>query len=301
MDRLTSMRIFVQAVELGSFSAAADALGLSSQLVGKHVQALEQHLGVRLLNRTTRRQGLTDIGRIYHERAKIILAEVEAADSLAAESRAAPRGRLRVNAPVSFGIHALTARLPDYLRSCPEVSVDLTLANRRVDLIDEGYDVVFRIGDLADSRLMARALAPYRLVLCAAPSYLDAHPPLIHPLDLARHECLLFPNTALRASWPFDGPDGRVTVPVTGRLCIDSGEALQVAVLAGLGVGLQPVEVARADLAAGRLRALLPGYTVPGRPMHILYAPDRRMTPKLRSFLDFAAAEFGSDSDWMDG
>ncbi|MBB6250170.1 LysR family transcriptional regulator [Nitrospirillum iridis] len=301
MDRLTSMRIYVQAVELGSFSAAAAALDLSPQLVGKHVQALEQHLGVRLLNRTTRRQGLTDIGRIYYERAKIILAEVDAADSLAAESRAVPRGRLRVNAPVSFGIHLLAARLPVYMRRYPEVSVDLTLANRRVDLIDEGYDVVFRIGELADSRLMARALAPYRLILCAAPSYLDSHPLPTHPLDLRDHECLLFPNTALRSAWPFVGPDGSVSVPVAGRLSIDSGEALQVAVLAGLGIALQPVEVARADLAAGRLRVLLPDYTVPARPMHVLYAPDHRVTPKLRSFLDFAAAEFGSGDNWMDG
>ncbi|MEA1650929.1 LysR family transcriptional regulator [Nitrospirillum sp. BR 11164] len=293
MDRLTSMRIYVLAVELGSFSAAAAALDMSSQVVGKHVRALEQHLGVRLLNRTTRRQGLTDIGRTYYERAKIILAEVDAADSLAAESRAVPRGRLRVNAPVSFGVHVLAARLADYMRRYPEVSVDLTLANRRVDLIDEGYDVVFRIGDLSDSRLMARALAPYRLVLCAAPSYLDSHPPLIHPLDLRDHECLLFPNTAIRSTWPFEGPEGLVSVPVEGRLSIDSGEALQVAVRAGLGVALQPLEVARADLAAGHLIALLPDYTVPARPMHLLYAPDRRMTPKLRSFLDFATAEFG--------
>lgn len=146
MDRLTSMGIFVRAVDLGSFSAAAEALGMSSQLVGKHIQTLERQLGVRLLNRTTRRQSLTDIGKTFYERARVILAEVEAAENLVAQTRATPRGRLKINAPVTFAIHALAPKLKDYLNVYPDVSVDLTLTNRFVDLIEEGYDAVFRIG-----------------------------------------------------------------------------------------------------------------------------------------------------------
>ena len=166
MDRLTSMGVFTKAVETGSFSSAADALRMSSQLVGKHVQTLEQHLGVRLIHRTTRRQHLTDAGTDFYERVKIILADVEAAEGIAAISRATPRGRLRVNAPVTFGVHALSARLPEYLAHHPDVTIEMSLSNHNVDLIDEGFDVAFRVGELADSGLMARALAPYRLSFC---------------------------------------------------------------------------------------------------------------------------------------
>jgi DNA-binding transcriptional LysR family regulator len=293
MDRFTSMQIFVKAVELGSFSAAADALQISPQLVGKNVQVLEQHLGVRLLNRTTRHHSLTEIGKTFYERARIILAEVEAAESLAEETRAIPRGRIRINAPVTFGIHALAPRLPEFLSAYPEVSVDLTLSNRVVDLIDEGYDAAFRVGELADSSLMAWPLAPYHLVVCAAPSYLNSRSPLTTPMDLQHHECLGFSHTSLRSHWVFDDPAGRISVPVSGRLMIDSGEALLSAAVAGLGVMLQPMELVRAELEAGRLVAVLSEFNVPTRPMHILYAPDRRMTPKLRSFLDFAMAAFG--------
>jgi DNA-binding transcriptional LysR family regulator len=294
MDRLTSMAIFVKAVDLGSFSAAAQALRMSPQLVGKHISALEQQMGVRLLNRTTRRQSLTEIGKSYCERARIILAEVDAADSLVAETRSVPKGRLRINAPVTFAIHALAPRLHDYLRAYPDVSVELTMANRFVDLIEEGYDAVFRVGNLTDSGLIARRLAPYRLVACAAPSYLATHDPIRMPMDLQQHECLGFSHTALRTHWTFDGPEGRIEVPISGRFMVDNGEALLPAAVAGMGVMLQPEELARAELAAGRLVLVLPQYSIPTRPMHILYAPDRRLTPKLRSFIDFALEAFGN-------
>ncbi|AYG67727.1 MULTISPECIES: LysR family transcriptional regulator [unclassified Rhizobium] len=294
MDRFSSMSIFVKAVELGSFSAAADALNMSPQLVGKHVQFLEQHLGVRLLNRTTRRQHLTEVGSQFYERCRNILAEVEAAEALAAETRAVPRGKLRVNAPVTFGIHALAPKLPKYLSAHPEVSIDLSLTNRMVDLIDEGYDTVFRIGDLADSGLIARRLDPYRLVACAAPSYLQSHGAPSRPDDLRDHECLIFSHTMLRTHWDFEGPEGSVSIPISGRLMIDNGEALLNAALAGLGIVLQSFELIQSSLETGALVPILPGYGVPTRPLHILYAPDRRVTPKLRSFLDFVSAEFGS-------
>jgi DNA-binding transcriptional LysR family regulator len=294
MDRLLSMTVFAKAVELGSFSAAADAFRMSPQLVGKHVQMLEQHLGVRLLNRTTRRQHLTEIGANYYEKVKVILAEVESAEGLAAESKARPSGRLRINAPVSFGIHALMPRLTDYMAAYPEVQVEVSLANRYVDALEEGADAVFRVGELSDSSRIARRLAPYRLILCAAPAYLNAHPPIKSPPDLASHECLGFAYTELRTHWSFDGPDGLVTVPVSGRLMIDSGEALLMAARAGMGVLLQPAELIEPELEAGRLVRVLPKYRPPDRPLHLLYAPDRQMTPKLRSFIEFAVAAFGT-------
>jgi DNA-binding transcriptional LysR family regulator len=294
MDRLLSMTVFARAVELGSFSAAAEVFHMSPQLVGKHVRLLEQQLGVQLLNRTTRRQHLTEIGASYYERVKVILAEVAAADGLAADSRVRPSGLLRVNAPATFGIHTLTPRVVDYMAEYPEVQVELALANRYVDAIEEGADVVFRVGELQDSSRIARRLAPYRLILCAAPAYLAAHPKIAEPLDLSRHACLGFPYTELRTHWSLDGPDGRVTVPVASRLTIDSGEALLAAARAGAGVMLQPAELVDADIAAGLLVRVLPKYTPPARPLHLLYAPDRQMTPKLRSFVDFCVAAFGT-------
>ncbi|NSL54606.1 LysR family transcriptional regulator [Uliginosibacterium aquaticum] len=296
MDRLLSMSVFAKAVESGSFSAAGEALRMSSQLVGKHVQTLEQHLGVRLINRTTRRQHLTEAGFAFYERVKIILAEVEAAEGMAAMSGGTPRGRLRINAPVSFGVHALSKRLPEYLAAYPEVSVDMSLANRFVDLIDEGFDVAFRVGELSDSGLIARRLAPYRLRLCAAPAYLASHAPITHPADLELHECLGFSYTELRTRWSFEGPEGPISVAVSGKLMVDSGEALLMAARAGMGILLQPCELVREDISAGRLVELLPDFPVPTRPFHLVYAPDRRMTPKLRSFVDFALAAFGTDA-----
>jgi DNA-binding transcriptional LysR family regulator len=298
MDRLSSMAAFVKAVETGSFSAAGDAMQMSAQLIGKHVHHLELRLGVRLLNRTTRRQSLTDFGREFYERSKSILAEVEMAENLAAETQALPSGRLRINAPVSFGMQSLAPRLPAFMQANPMIRVELTLANRSVDLIDEGFDVVFRVGQLSDSGLIARPMAPYRLILCAAPSYLKGRPPITTPWDLQEHECLGFSHTELRTHWTFDGPEGRVVVPVSGRYMADHGEPLLCAAIAGLGVMLQPVELVSHSLEQGALVPLLPDYPVPSRALHVLYAPDRRITPKLRTFLDFATSTFGpADQD----
>ena len=293
MDRLEQMAAFVKAVELGSFSAAAEDLQMSSQLVGKQVKMLEQHLGLSLLNRTTRRQSLTDFGRAFYQRAKLILADMEAAENLAAVTRGTPSGRLRINAPVTFGMRTLSPRLLEYMVRYPQVAVDLTLSNELVDLVNDGYDVVFRIGELADSGLKAVPLMPYRLVLCAAPAYLARRPAICTPEDLSQHECLGFAFADGRSSWTFDGPDGRIEVPITSRLTINQGDPLLAAAIAGLGVVLQPQELVGDALRSGTLVQLLPQYSVPTSPMHMLYAPDRRLTPKLRSFLDFAVAAFG--------
>lgn len=294
MDRLNNMSVYIKAVELGSFAAAAEALTMSPQLVGKCVSSLEQHLGVRLINRTTRHHSLTEAGRHFYERAKIILAEVEAAESFAQEVRITPRGHLKINAPVSFGVNALSHLLPVYLQQYPDVTLELTLSNRMVDLIDEGYDAVFRVGELADSGLMAKSLAPYKLLTCAAPTYLARSPALNTPEDLARHDCLIFTYTSLRNQWIFEGKEGRITVPVSGRLRIDSGEALIKSAIAGSGVVMQPSELVAPYIASGELVRVLPNYHVPKRPLNILYAPDRRTTPKLRSFLDFFTEKLGA-------
>lgn len=294
MDRLTSIEIFVKAVESGSFTGAGELLNMSSQLVGKHVKALEQDLGVKLLNRTTRRQHLTDVGRNFYDRARNILAEMEAAKNLAHEVRAIPTGTLRISASVSFGVNALAKVLPLYMKENPEVNVEMSLTNRTVDIIDEGFDIVFRVGELSDSGLIGRSLKPYKLVLCASPDYLKRSPAISHPEDLRKHECLGFSFTELRSRWTFQSEDGLITVPVTGKLMVDSGEVLLEAAKAGMGIMLQPSELVERDIASGALAEVLPDYPVPTRPMHLVYPPDKRMTPKMRSFIDFVMLHFGA-------
>lgn len=287
MNKLAAMEVFVQTVESGSFSAAAQALSLTAQAVGKQVAALEAHLGLHLIQRTTRRQHVTEAGQQFYERCKLILEEVQAAETLAAITRAKPSGLLRLNAPISFGTHALAPRLPEYLRRHPDVRVDLRLSNRVVDLVEEGYDAVFRIGTLPDCGLIAKPLAPYRLVACAAPDYLAAAPPLNQPQDLQQHECLIFAHTALQKAWRFSNGIEDITVPVQGRLQMDDNQALLNAALAGQGIVMQPEESLAEYLDNGRLVRVLPDHEVPTVPLSLLYAPDRRMTPKLRSFIDF--------------
>lgn len=292
MDRLTSMQVFVRVAEVGSFAGAATELDLSPAMVAKHIRHLEERLQVTLIRRTTRRQSLTDFGREFLERCRHVLAEVEAAENLAAESQSAPRGLLRLNAPVTFGSTWLAAALADYLRAYPEVNVELSISDRMVDLVDEGYDAVIRIGELSDTSLRARAITPYEMVVCAAPSYLAGRQAPQRPADLARHDCLGFAHWTPRNQWWFEGPEGAETVEVRGPLVVNMGHALRTAALAGLGIILQPRMLLQDDIDQGRLVPLLAGWRHTVRPMHILTAADRRRTRKLESLVEFLAQRF---------
>ncbi len=295
MDRLTSMAAFVTAADLGSFAAAAAQLDQSPQMVAKHVTFLEHRLGSRLLNRTTRRQSLTEVGRTYYERCKIVLAEADAADAMAQERRAVPRGRLRISAPVTFGAHSLMPLVTRYLRDHPEVAIDLALTDRFVDLVDEGHEVAFRVGPLNASGLIARALSPYRLAACASPAYLDARGTPAVPEDLTEHECLgyaYWPRPA-EDEWSFVGDGSKRTVRVRSRLQVNDSRALMAAAIDGYGIVMGPEDVLRDALISGQLVRILTDFTAPSRPMHLLYVGDRRQTPKLRTFIDSALHAFG--------
>jgi len=296
VDRLTSMEAFVAAAESGSYARAATRLGLSPQMVAKHVAALEQRLGARLLNRTTRRQSLTELGSAYLERCKHILGEAQAADSLAQIMNATPRGKLRISAPVTFGSYSLMPFVTGFLREHPEVEIDLHLTDRYIDLVEEGYEAAFRIGPLADSSLTARPLAPYRLIACAAPAYLAARGTPRVPADLEEHECLGYAYWSRPADnqWQFRR-DGQVhEVQVRSRLQVNESKALLSAAVDGFGIVLGPADFLEPARAAGELVQLLPGYEAPSRAMHLLYRPDRQMTAKLRHFVDAAIARFGA-------
>lgn len=287
------MQVFVKVAERGSFARAAKQLGLSAQMVGRHIQSLEERLGVPLIQRSTRRQSLTDEGAVFLERCQHILAEVEAAESGAAATRNKPSGRLRLNAPVTFGTSCLAPALPVFLRAHTEIAVELTLSNRNVDLVEEGYDVVLRVGELADTSLSARALAPYRLVLCASPDYLAEHGSPRRLDDLAVHNCLGFSGQE-RSIWRFEDLDGgAVAQRVGGSFAANNGEALRRAAVAGLGIVMQPEVLLAEDLVAGRLVPVLPELTPRPLPLHLLFVTSRRATPKLRSFIDFMVERFG--------
>ncbi|MBV8048425.1 MAG: LysR family transcriptional regulator [Paludibacterium sp.] len=295
MDKLTSMRVFVKAVEQGSFAAAAESLALSPQMVARHVAQLEQHLGAALLNRTTRRQSLTDVGRAYVDRCRQILTEVEGADNIAREMLSQPRGVLRVCAPLTFGAHSLAPFVTDYLTRCPEVLIDLSLSDRLVDPLEEGFDLLVRIGDQLDPALVARPLAPYRLVACASPAYLARRGMPMHPAELTQHDCLPYANWMRSQScrWVFSRDGVSEEVQINGRLRSDHWMVLLRAATAGFGITLGPEDVLASEIAAGRLVRVLPGYEGPARPMHVLYPANRRPTAALRSFVEAMTATFG--------
>jgi DNA-binding transcriptional LysR family regulator len=264
-------------------------------MVAKHVGWLESRLGARLINRTTRRQSLTDIGKAYCERCKTVLADADWADAIASEATGVPRGRLRVNAPVSFGTHTLMPVIGRYLRTYPQVEIDLVLNDRFVDPVEEEFEAVFRIGQLADSSFTARQLMPFRLVACAAPAYLLEHGTPATPGDLDQHACLAYASTSGTAAsdWHFMRGAEHYKIDVKHRLRLNDAKAILVAALNGIGIAFVSEDLARDDLRTGRLTRILPDYDTVSRPMHLLYHPDRRQTPKLKSFIGAIVSELG--------
>jgi DNA-binding transcriptional LysR family regulator len=296
MDRLTSMSVFVRAADLGSFAAVAEVMGISPQMVAKHVVFLEDRVGAALIHRTTRRQSLTDVGRAYYDRCKLVLAEADAADALAEEMRARPTGVLRVNAPMTFGAFSLAPFVTRYLARYPDMQVDLTLNDRFVDPLEEGFDVMVRIGPVEESGLIAHALSPYRVIACASPAYLAARGVPKTPADLESHDCLAYAywSPSIPCRWVFTRNGRAEEVCATGRMRSNDWKALLHATIEGFGVTLGPESVLSGEIAAGRLVRVLDDYEGPVRPMHVLYPSGRRPTVKVRSFVDAVVEEFGA-------
>jgi DNA-binding transcriptional LysR family regulator len=291
MDLLDSMKVYVLAVEKGSLSAAATASDISATMAGNHLRTLEKRLGMQLLSRTTRRQHLTPFGEDYYQRCKEILRLVAETDEQAQKLQLAPAGKLRITAPVSFGTEALMPALSDYLERYPQVSIDLVLSDRVADLLEEGFEAAIRVGPVPDSALIARPLAPYRLMICASPAYLARRGTPARPDELSQHECLSFSPSAA-AHWRLEDQEHICRVPVSGRLQVNQGQALRMAALRGMGIVLQPAILLEDDVRAGRLVQLFPQHQLATRPMSVLYLPDRYRSPKLRSFVDFVVERF---------
>lgn len=293
MDKLLSMEVFVTAVETGSFTAASEAFQISPPMVGKHVRELESQLGVRLLSRTTRRQSLTEIGQQYYERCKFILGEIKAAEAGTEVMRATPRGNLRINAPVTFGSMRLAPVLAHYLAAYPEVSLELTLNDRVVDLVEEGYDAAIRIGELGDTSLIARPLAPYRMIICAAPEYLEQKGAPTSPTDLVSHQCLGFSHWSKRDGWRLQRSNTSDSGLPNIRFQSNNGQALRTMALAGFGIVMQPEILLAEDVTAGKLVEILKDHRPTPVPMSLVYSRDRQAVPKLTTFIEFMLARFG--------
>jgi DNA-binding transcriptional LysR family regulator len=299
VDRFAAMEVFARVVEAGSFAGAADRLGLSRAAASKQVMQLEAHLGARLLNRTTRRLSLTEEGAAYYERCLRILAELDDAERVAAEARGAPRGTLRLSAPLSFGILHLGPALSAFACRHQGVSLALTLDDRFVDLVEEGFDAAIRIGRLPDSTLVARLLCRTRLVVAAAPAYWREHGVPLAPAELARHRCLNYTLRAAGRDWRFaDGSGGEETVAVAGPLTANNGDVLRAAALAGAGVAWLPDFLIGADVKAGLLETALDDRRGGEIGIYIVYPQTRHLTAKLRVFVDFLVEHFSAPPDW---
>ena len=300
LDQVTSMRVFARVAAAGSLAAAGRALGLSQTMVTKHVDGLEARLGARLLHRSTRRLTLTEAGRGYLDACARILAEIEEAEQAVAVGQAEPRGGLRMNVPVSFGVLQVAPLLAEFTARYPQVMIEVGLNDRLVDLIEEGWDLAVRIGVLRDSTLIARRLAPCRAVVCAAPAYLAARGTPGTVAELSGHNCLGYTLSSRVGAdrWSF-GADAGVVAGISGTLRANNGDALRVAALAGLGVIYQPTFLVADDLRAGRLIALpLDHPTADVGHVHAVFRPDRRLPPKSRAMIDFLAEQFGDEPPW---
>ncbi len=300
MDRLSSLRSFLSVAENRSFSQAARALGLSKSLISRQISGLEGELGVRLVSRTTRRLSLTEAGQAYAERCQRILADLEEADRAVGNLQAAPRGRLKITAPMSFGTLHLAPALPRFLERFPEVGLDLSLSDRIVDLIEEGFDLAIRIGRLNESSLIAKRLCAMPRVVCASPDYLKRHGVPQLPSDLARHCC--FTHSELAQEWRLQNALGRLeSVEVKGSVRANNGEALRDLALSGLGIVYLPSFFIGPDLRAKRLIPLLEAYTPQDSALYAVYPHSRHLSPKVRAFLDFLAQSFPPSPHWDEG
>jgi DNA-binding transcriptional LysR family regulator len=291
MDRLTSMAVFVKAVDVGSFAAAADALEMSGPMVGKHVRFLEQRLGVRLLNRTTRRQSLTETGQAYYERCRTVLAEAEAADAVASDELSEPRGRLRVTMPALLGRHCIAPLLMKLARRYPHLELDLSFGDPIADIIEARYDLAIRTGDLNDqSGLMTRRIASQRMVVCGSRSYLRANGKPKSLDDLAAHQAIIYRRSGRVRPWlfPREGQPPSEIMPA-GRLRLDDLDAIADAATQGMGLAWLPYWLVRERLRAGTLINLLSGQPGFLYDCHALWPRSPRMPPKVRAAVDALA------------
>tara|TARA_R110002049_G_scaffold165815_1_gene331699 strand:- start:1232 stop:2113 length:882 start_codon:yes stop_codon:yes gene_type:complete len=292
MDRFLEMQTFVAVVDVGSFVGAADALSLSKAAVSRHVNELESRLGIRLLHRTTRRLSLTAEGDVFLARCRDLLSGLEEAEAEITSRSANAKGLLRVNAPVTFGIRHLAPLWGTFRELHPQVELDIALADREVDLVEEGFDLAIRIGQLNDSSLISRQLTVTRLIMCASPGYLEAHRTPAHPEELTEHAVIGYSYWSAGDEWLLEGPDGPVKVRTRACIHSNNGDTCRAVALVDQGIILQPDFVVGDDVKAGRLVELMPEYRAGELGVHAVYPSRRHVAPKVRAAIDFLSEHF---------
>jgi len=299
MDRLESMSTFVRVVEIGSISGTADKMTVAKSVVSRRVKELEEHLGVELFHRTTRRMNLTDTGRAYYDRCVRILEDVTEAELATSQQHSELQGSLKVAMPLSFGLMHLSPAINDFVKAHPQIEFDLDFNDRNVDIIQEGFDLAIRIGNLQDSSLIARRLAPIELVLCASPAYLERMGTPVSPEDLIQHQCLSYGLLPDFESWQFvDKNDETRRVKVRSILKSNNGEQLRDAALAGLGVVFQPSFIVYKEIERAELTPLLTQYRQPALNAYAIYPQTRHLSQRVRAFVDFLVKRFEGVPYW---
>jgi DNA-binding transcriptional LysR family regulator len=299
MDRLRAFEVFAAVASEGSFTKAADALDTSPANVTRYVNELEAHLGTRLLNRSSRRLSLTEGGSALFDKVRAILDDVTEAESLATASSMTPKGRLRINAPVSFGILHLAPLWPGFLAKYPEVELDVVLSDRVVDIVEEGYDLAIRISRGGASSLVARRLAASHNVAVASPAYLDRHGRLSTPTDLAGHRCIGYSYNVMAEEWHFTGPDGQPHVQkIRYGFHTNNGDTARAAAIGGIGITWQPTFIIGQDIKEGRLIPVLPDYRLPDIDILAAYPSRRHLSAKVRMMVDYLAGAFAGVPAW---
>jgi DNA-binding transcriptional LysR family regulator len=301
MHDLTAMAVFAAVAEAMNFGQAADRLGLSKSAVSKQLARLEQRLGARLINRSTRQISLTEVGETYYEYCARILDEAEAADLAVAQLQDGPRGRLRINAPMSFGTMHLAGAVTAFMQQYPEVGIDLDLNDSLIDLIDGGYDLAVRISQLGDSGLIARKLAQSRSLLLASPAYIEKHGAPTHPSQLRDHQCLIYANAPETAVWSFTKDGETAQSPVRGPLRANNGEILREAAMAGIGLLIDPTFITYQAIRSGDLVPIMSEWCTRQNGIHAVYPHREHLSPKVRVFIDFLAGHFGDPPYWDEG
>lgn len=297
MDRTLEMSVFTSVVEAGSFVGAVDGLRMSKAAVSRYVDSLEQRLGVRLLQRTTRRLSLTDEGRMFYQRSKELLAALDDAEAEVTSRNQDPSGVIRINVPLTFGVEHLAPLWGRFMDAYPQVDLDITLNDRVVDLVDEGYDLAVRIGAMPDSTLVGRQLATTRMLLCATPAYLANHGTPTHPKELTLHRVLAYTNWSGRDEWQFTGPEGAVSVKTRARVYSNNGDTCRTIALSDGGITLQPSFMLDNDLRAGRLIELMPNYRSVELGIYAVYPTRKQLSLKVRRLIDFLVEAF-ADVSW---
>lgn len=300
MERLVEMMAFAKVVETKSFSGAAKALATSKSLISKQVSNLERALGVRLLNRTTRRMSLTEIGAAYYEHCARIAHEIETAGETVAQLQAEPRGVLRITSPVIFASLHLAPALRTFMQRHQHVEVELNANDRIIDIVEEGYDLAIRITDHPNPTMVARSIAEVRWVTAAAPDYLERHGIPMTPQDLREHQCLVYQGIpAMRTGWHYLMGNKRTSLQVSGRFRVNNSELLLQMALDGMGIVLFPTYILGPLLKSGQLKQVLPEYVAnPGNSLYATYLPNRYMQPKVRAFIDHLLDHFGPEPYW---